>query len=149
MADFDYTTVTSALIKAIKDGTGYPAIAGNSAGEQPAYPFCTFTITSPKIDVERFYEGALFEIVVSLTWHGISQIDVLNLSKKSESYLRSTLGKKALSDNGIAIVDILNSSSRDNLISIDYERTAGFDLRLRVRDTYIDNVDFIAGFKLN
>lgn len=149
MADFDYTTVTSALIKAIKDSTGYPLIAGNSSGEQPPYPFCTFTFTSPEIEIERFYEGALFEIVVSLTWHDTSQIGVLNLAKKSENYFRSTRGKKTLSDNGIAIADILNSSSRDNFISIDYERTAGFDLRLRVRDTFVDDVESIQGFKIN
>lgn len=147
--DFDYTTVTRALIKGIKEGTGYPLIQANSPGKPPNYPFCTFTITSPKIEIERDFEGAYFEIVVSLTWHSDDVIGVLNLSKKSESYLKSTSGRKTLSDNGISLLSISGYSSRDNFISIDYERMAGFDAKLLVRDTNVDNVDSIAGFKLN
>lgn len=147
--DFDYTTVTSALIKAIKDGTGYPLIAENSAGDPPPYPYCSYTITSPKIDIERDYEGAIFELVVSLTWHGTSSVGVLNLAKKAESYLKSSQGRKALSDKGIVIVSTSGFTSRDNFISIDYERMAGFDVQLRVRDTYVDDVEPIEGFKIN
>jgi hypothetical protein len=146
--DFDYTTVTSALIKAVKDGTGYPLIAGNSAGEPPPYPYCSYTITSPKIGIERDYEGALFELVVSLTWHGTSSVGVLNLAKKTESYLKSSKGRKALSDKGIVVVSTSDFTSRDNFISIDYERMAGFDVQLRVRDTYVDDVEPIEEFKI-
>ncbi|MGG1481334.1 hypothetical protein ABE402_10550 [Bacillus smithii] len=147
--DFDYTTVTSALIKAIKDGTGYPLIADNSAGNPPPYPYCSFTITSPKIDIERDYEGAIFELVVSLTWHGTSSVGVLNLAKKAESYLKSSQGRNALSDKGIVVVSTSGFTSRDNFISIDYERMAGFDVQLRVRDTYVDDVEPIEGFEIN
>ncbi|NMH83271.1 phage neck terminator protein [Heyndrickxia coagulans] len=148
--EFDYTVVTRALIKAIKDCTGYPLIQANSPGDQPDYPFCTFTITSPSIQIERYYEGALFEMVVSLTWHGTSQIGVLNLAKKSESYLRSDSGRKTLADNGIALVDITDISERDNFISIDYERTVGFDVQLLAKDTFTDDtVDTIESFKVN
>jgi hypothetical protein len=146
--DFDYTTVTSALIKAIKDGIGYPLIADNSAGDPPPYPYCSFTITSPKIDIERDYEGAIFELVVSLTWHGTSSVGVLNLAKKAESYLKSSQGRNALSDKGIVVVSTSGFTSRDNFISIDYERMAGFDVQLRVRDTYVDDVEPIESFEI-
>lgn len=149
MADFDYSSVTSALIKAIGDCTGYPLIEGNSSGEQPPYPFCTFAFISPKIDIERDYEGLLFELVVSLTWHHTSQIGVLNLSKKSESYLKSTAGRKTLDDNGIVLVTTTTTGPRDNFLSIDYERMAGFDIRLRVQDSVQDNSDPIESIKLN
>ncbi|WP_437178084.1 phage neck terminator protein [Heyndrickxia coagulans] len=72
--------MTRALIKAIKDGTGYQLIEANSPGAA-GISFCTFTITSPSNQIERYYEGALFEMVVSLTWHGTSQIGVLNWLK--------------------------------------------------------------------
>lgn len=147
--DFDYTTVTSALIKAIKDGTGYPLIADNSAGDPPPYPYCSFTITSPKIDIERDYEGAIFELVVSLTWHGTSSVGVLNLAKKAESYLKSSQGRNALSDKGIVVVSTSGFTSRDNFISIDYERMAGFDVQLRVRDTVTEDVETINNFQIN
>lgn len=146
---FDYTIVTRSLIKAIRNGTGYPLIEANSAGEQPPYPFCTFTITSPKIDIERDQDNALFEIAVSLTWHGTSSLGVLNLSKKSESYFKSSDGRKTFEDNGIVVVSTTSVSGRDNFISIDYERMAGFDVRLRVRDTFTDDIGNIEGFKIN
>ncbi|KZM54912.1 hypothetical protein A3Q35_13210 [Aeribacillus pallidus] len=146
--DFDYTTVTSALIKAIKEGSGYPLIADNSVGDPPPYPYCSYTITSPKIDIERDYEGAIFELVVSLTWHGTSSVGVLNLAKKAESYLKSSQGRSFLEKQGIVVVSTMNFSQRDNFISIDYERTAGFDVQLRVRDTYVDDVESIEEFKI-
>jgi hypothetical protein len=149
LTDFDYTSVTSALIQSVSDATGYQLIEGNSSGDQPEYPFCTFTFTSPMIEIERNYDGRLFEIVLSLTWHDTSSIGVLNLSKKLETYLKSTLGRQTLEDNGIVLVDTSNSNARDNLISIDYERTAGFDIQLRVRDSFVDNADFIESIQIN
>ncbi|WP_437178077.1 phage neck terminator protein [Heyndrickxia coagulans] len=55
-----------------------------------------------------------------------------------------------MADNGIALVDITGISSRDNFISIDYERTIGFDVRLLAKDTFTDDsVDTIQSFKVN
>lgn len=138
---FNYTVVTSALIKAVRTATGYLLIESNSAGEQPPYPFCSYTITSPKIDVEREIENAQFEIVVSLTWHGTSSVGVLNLAKTTESYFKSTKGRDELGTKGIVVVDVTLDGSRDDFLSIDYERKAGLDVHLRVRETFIDDTE--------
>lgn len=149
MTDFDYTTISSALIKAIKEGTGYQLIQDNSPGEQPDYPFCTFTITSPQIDIERDDDNAPFEMVVSLTWHDTDSIGVLNLSKKALAYLKSSKGRATLGEKGIVLVSVTSSNPRDNFISIDYERMAGFDVQLRVLDTFVDDVEQIEDFQIN
>lgn len=146
---FDYTNVTRALINGVKDATGNLLIAANTSGQAPPFPYCTYTITSPKIAIQHEYENAEFEIVVSLTWHDATQVGVLNLAKKMESYFTSTAGRQTLANEGIVLADVLNFSERDNFLSIDYERLAGVDLRLRVRDAYTDEVGAIDSIRIN
>lgn len=146
---FDYKVITSSLIKAVRTLTSYPCIEANSTGEQPAYPFATFTITSPKITYERDNDNAQFEVVVSLTWHDESSLSVLNLAKKCESYFKSSAGRDLFSQKDVVIVDVSNFDRRDNFISIEYERSAGFDITMRVRDVYGDNIVPIEQIILN
>lgn len=146
---FDYKIITSSLIKAVRTLTGYPCIEANGTGEQPAYPFATFTITSPKITIERDNEGAQFEVVVSLTWHDERSLSVLNLAKKCESYFKSTVGRQIFADKSVVIVDVTDFDKRDNFISIEYERSAGFDIMMRVRDVFVDDVVGIEKIELN
>lgn len=146
---FDYTVVTRALIAGVKAATNYPLIAANTSGQAPPFPYCTYTITSPKIAIEHEYENAIFEMVVSLTWHNTTQVGVLNLAKQMESYFTSSAGRKALADQGIVLADVLNFSERDNFLTIDYERLAGVDFRLRVKDPYVDDVGSIGSVQLN
>lgn len=146
---FDYKIITSSLIKAVRTLTTYPCIEANSTGEQPTYPFATFTITSPKITIERDNDNAQFEMVVSLTWHDESSLSVLNLSKKCESYFKSSAGRQIFADKGVVVADVMGFDRRDNFISIEYERSAGFDITMRVLDTYTDDIAPIEQIKLN
>ncbi|GKV70280.1 hypothetical protein NCCP2716_27780 [Sporosarcina sp. NCCP-2716] len=146
---FDYRVITSSLIQAVRTATGYPCIEANGTGEQPAYPFATFTITSPKITIQRDDENAPFELTVSLTWHDESSLSVLNLAKKCESYFKSTAGRSVFVAKGVVIVDIMGFDRRDNFISIEYERMAGFDVSMRVLDPFLDEVDPITQIRTN
>lgn len=137
---FDYKIITSSLIKAVKQATGVVCIEGNSSAQQPAYPFATFTITSPRIVNQHDTEGSQFEVVVSLTYHDSSSISVLNLAKRCESFFGSHTGRTIFLEKNVVVVDIDNFDKRDNFISIDFERTAGFDVTLRVAETFVDDV---------
>lgn len=137
---FDYKIITSSLIKAVKQATGVVCIEGNSSAQQPAYPFATFTITSPRVVNQHDTEGSQFEVVVSLTYHDSSSISVLNLAKRCESFFGSHTGRTIFSEKNVVVVDIDNFDKRDNFISIDFERTAGFDVTLRVAETFVDDV---------
>lgn len=139
-AYFDYKIITSSLIKAVKQATGVVCIEGNSSAQQPTYPFATFTITSPRIINQHDAEGSQFEVVVSLTYHDSSSISVLNLAKRCESFFGSHNGRTIFSEKNVVVVDIDNFDKRDNFISIDFERTAGFDVTLRVAETFVDDV---------
>lgn len=137
---FDYKVVTSSLIKAVRTLTEKPCIEANGTGEQPAYPFATFTIMNPKIAIQQDEENAQFELTVSLTWHDESSLSVLNLAKQCESYFKSTEGRSLFAEKGVVIVDVMDFDRRDNFISIEYERSAGFDIKMRVLDSHADDV---------
>lgn len=137
---FDYRVITSSIIKAVKTITGLPCIESSSAGKQPPYPFATFTITNPQIINQHDAEGSQFEVVVSLTYHDSSSISVLNLAKMTESFFGSDKGRKLFNEKAIAVVRTENANKRDNFISIDFERSAGFDVRLRVAETFVDDI---------
>lgn len=146
---FDYTVITSSLIKAVLTLTSYPCIEANSTGEQPPYPFSTFTITSPKITIQHDDNNAPFELTVSLTWHDTSSLSVLNLAKKCESFFKSSEGRTIFAEKNVVIVDVMDFDRRDNFISIEYERSAGFDISMRVQDPHIDDVANIDNIQIN
>jgi len=137
---FDYTVISSSLIKAVRLLTSYPCIEANGSGEQPPWPFATFTISTPKITIQQDDANAPFELVVSLTWHDQSSMSVLNLAKKCESYFKSADGRNLFAEKGIVLVDVMGFDRRDNFISINYERMAGFDIRMRVVDPHEENI---------
>lgn len=148
---YDYGMLVNTLIKAISDlSGGLQLIESASVGEQPAYPFCQYTITSPYIAITQdVVEGEQFEVVISLTWRGLSGHQVLNLANATNKYFRSQKGRFFMQENGsIVVVSVQNSGLRDTFISIEYERSAGIDLRLRVSDSYsseiqeIENISF-------
>ncbi|EAH2852790.1 hypothetical protein GXD45_13155 [Listeria monocytogenes] len=148
---YDYGNLVNTLIKAISElSGGLQLIESASGGEQPEYPFCQYTITSPYIAISPdVVEGEQFEIVISLTWRGLSGHQVLNLANTTNKYFRSQEGRFFMQENGgIVVVSVQNSGLRDTFISIEYERSAGIDLRLRVTDSYsseiqeIENISF-------
>jgi hypothetical protein len=146
---FDYTPVVDALIGVTTD-LGYIMIEDDSEGDLPSYPFATYNFISPYLPTGSQIEmNTQFEAVVSITFHDRSKLSVLNLSHKLATYLKTSKVRETLSVKDIVIVNIEAAQPRDNFISIAYERMAGFDVRLRLRDAYSDDVDNIEGFKIN
>ncbi|EKT8900530.1 hypothetical protein CJ756_002942 [Listeria monocytogenes] len=150
-AGYDYGKLVKTLINAVNElSGGLQLIESSSGGEQPEYPFCQYTITSPYIAISPdIVEGEQFEIVISLTWRALSGHQALNLANATNKYFRSQKGRFFMQENGgIVVVSVQNSGLRDTFISIEYERSAGIDLRLRVVDSYsseiqeIDNISF-------
>lgn len=137
---YDYRLFIDEVAKEIaKASNNKPLIESNSSGDQPDFPFCTYTIISPYLPITQdIVENELFEVVVSFIWHDTSGLDVLNMATKTNKHFRSFECSEALAEQGIAVVKTTNSGQRDNFISFDYERLAGFDVRFRVRDKYVE-----------
>lgn len=148
---FDYSKLTSTLIQAIYTASnGRHLIESASVGEMPKYPFCQYTYTSPhRAITSDIVDNEVFEIIVSLTWRGLSGHEVLNLANVTNKWFRSQKGRFFMQENDVVVVDVLNYGLRDTLISIEYERMAGLDLRLRVRDPYTQDIDEIESMSID
>lgn len=140
MTNYDYRVFIDNMIPIISTiSGGRPLIEQSSAGDIPAYPFCTYQITSPYLPITSdLVAKEQFELVVSFTWHGKSSLDMLNLAMRTNKYFRSGEASEILSKKNVTVSKVSNYGARDNFISIDYERSAGLDVRFRVSDNYVD-----------
>ncbi|EST12046.1 phage neck terminator protein [Sporolactobacillus laevolacticus] len=140
----DYTMINSTLISVIQSRIGHPVIVANGTGPQPDYPFCTFSVITPYLPIGRGEQDPdqlteHVEAVISFTWHAKRHNEVLNLSIQTASLLKLVSSRQILSDQGIVIVSISNATVRDTFLTVDTERSAGFDLRIRVANVYEDS----------
>lgn len=140
--NFDYReNLIKHLVTHATNAMGLLLIESDSNGPRPDGIFITYTITSPYIQLifEDNLENSPFECVLSLTiHHDKSSLDALNLSEKYRKSFVTEKNIREFKQKNIVIVSANRSSKRDNLLSVDYERLAGFDLRLRLCDTFID-----------
>lgn len=143
----DYEAIVTAVNRLIKTETGCPVVKQNSNSPQPPYPFCSYTITSPYLNAASFEKGETLtedvEVVLSLTWSSKDDIEPIALAQKAATAFKHTSTRQKFFDLGLAIVRIDGFGSRDNLISIQTEYRAGFDLRLRVRHSESKAIDTI------
>lgn len=140
---FDYRSgLIEPLIEHAETAMQLMLIEHNSNGPRPDGSFITYSITSPYIPIlfEDNLENSPFECVLSLTiHHDKSSLDALNLAEKYRKSFVTETSIRFFNRKKIVIVAASRSSSRSNFISIDYERLAGFDLRVRLNDNFVDD----------
>lgn len=130
-------------------------VQSSTIGDMPKYPFITYTVTSPYLQVgydEEYTEQVNstyqnrhvlhYERVFSFTIASKDEDEAMDLCMKAMRYFRND-GVLALKDNNIVIVEISNVQARDNFITIDYERRYGFDVRIRLADKEVRETEDI------
>lgn len=145
-----HSEIRNPIISNLNEYMGIPVIQSEDNGEQPAYPFMTFSLNSPylplghnsKEEIEEngktiIRETEHFEQVYSFTVVGEDEDIVQDNLIKAIQFFK-VFGVQILKDNEIAIVEVYNAQKRDTLLTIDYERRAGFDVKIRVAH----NLDF-------
>ncbi|MCL8470487.1 phage neck terminator protein [Bacillus subtilis] len=137
----DYNNIIQTVLGLIREKTGHVVIVANGTGKQPAYPFCTYTVTSPYLPQHRGIEeqGVLtedIELVFSFTWVSNSHIEAISLAQQTAAYFKTAEARQKLHDNGLAWVRNDGFGNRDTFITIDTERRHGFDTRFRTRFTH-------------
>lgn len=140
LSSYDYRVqLIRPLIAHVKEAIDCNLIEANASGPQPSFPFATYTIIDPFISIQfEDGENEPFESVISITLHDDSSLDVLNLATKLRKSFTTEANLRKFRELGIVIVSLEPTASRDNLITIDYERLAGFDLRIRTQDSFVD-----------
>lgn len=138
---FDYGNLVDTLINIAKDNMNMDMVLENDMGDQPAYPFYSFTITSPHINVTKdVVNGEVFELTLSITCHDKSSISALSLAESFRKLFRTDAIHQTLQTNNIAIIGIDSTTNRDIPLIDIYEYRAGFDVHLRVRDSFMESL---------
>lgn len=143
----NYRELKRIIVSHIRDNTGHAVVLQGSNDNQPAYPFCSYTITSPYLPVSNFIDGGKMvediEFVFSFTWHSQDMTDVQDLSYDTAMLFKLLKHTQKLSDAGIAVVRIEGIQNRDVFLSVDSERRYGLDVRFRTRVIEEQGGDYI------
>ncbi|QBO37278.1 hypothetical protein EQG49_12815 [Periweissella cryptocerci] len=138
---FDYVSLIKTLRGIVKQFTGYQLIERESAGSPEHYPFFSYSFLNDHIDVtsDRTADGT-FELVLSITCLDDDSLRVKTEANRLRAVFESYQVHELLAKRAVSVVDITSSGSRnafkglDDYYSINYERRAGFDMRLRVEE---------------
>lgn len=90
------------------------------------------------IDGQWVEDDAVFESVVSFTVYAKKKLQALNLSNQMRLLLRGTASNKRFFENNITLVEIMATQPRYVEETNNYAYMYGFDVRLRLKETYVD-----------
>ncbi|CAJ1226662.1 hypothetical protein LXEBMM8_EKPBGFGD_00875 [Lactiplantibacillus xiangfangensis] len=121
----------------IKKITDCETVETDYSGPQPAYPFFSYKITTPYIQiVQQMNDHEMFELTVSINAHTENSIQSLQLATSLVKQLKTEQVRRELRAKSVVIVDVDSMTNRSVFQSDDYERIVGFDLHLRVVDDF-------------
>lgn len=106
----------------------------NQVAEVPPYPYISYTLTTPVSAKAGMYseaeDGTLYQDILQ-TWSFTAQSDdqeeALSLAMKMYDFF-SAVAITHLADYDITVRHVYNVTTRDNLISIEYEYRNGLDV---------------------
>lgn len=148
--------IRNAIVKGLHDYTRLLVVQSSTIGNMPKYPFITYSVTSPylQLGMDEEYTEEInsvirnrhvfhYERVFSFTIVAKEEGEAMDYCMRAIRYFRNA-GVQELKDKGIVIVEVLNVTARDTFITIDYERRYGFDVRIRlVNEEIRDTTDVI------
>lgn len=139
-----HADIRNKLVSGLHKFMNLLVVQQSSIGDQPLYPFMTYAITSPYIQLGQpehytiIRDGNVLDVskehyeqVYSFTVASQDEDEAMNICLQAIQFFKF-FGRQNLADANIAVVKISNISARDNMITIDYERRYGFDVKIRV-----------------
>ena len=115
-------------------GITCPVIRANQTAPIPPYPYVSYTVTQPIVSDSKGYSEAkdktrfkTLSQVWSITVQSKDDEEALNIAMIAYDWF-SIEGNTYLSDNNIVVQRVMNVTTRDNLLSIEYEYRKGFDI---------------------
>lgn len=136
-----YDDIWVPLQNGLETFLGIPVIQAEGLGKQPPYPFIAIKFTlfgqgvgqvSEKLEGTNKVITQALESVISVTCYAERIEDAHNKTNQARNYFLGQ-GHYELSDHNITVVDVMPANNRDVFLTTDYERRAGFDVRLRTK----------------
>lgn len=144
----DRRKIEIAVLNGIKKHlTGYncEVIRSNQTAPAPAYPYCSYTITSHTPKAFWGKDDTHYTRETKQTWSFTVQSDNDDQAHEIAAKIVEWLSLHSytyLADNGIAVASVGDVTNRDSFITIEYEHRYGFDFVLNLFDTVdISEVD--------
>lgn len=129
----DFSTIRAAIVSGIHSYLNIPIIRSNQIGKIPSYPYGSYTVLSiaDKNGTYGIYDDEYHREPMTHTWSFSFQSDdideCIDTAINAKSWF-DHVGTVYLSDNNIIVQSIGSVTNRDNLITLEYEHRAGFDV---------------------
>ena len=136
----DYKKLRTTVVSGLKEYLKCPVIRNNQNAEPPAYPYVSYTITTP-VGANRGTHGIyddgkarkLVTCIMSITAQSDDDIECITLANKAHDWL-DYVGAVYMDDNDIVVQSVGNITNRDNVITAEYEYKKGFDCTFSLFD---------------
>lgn len=152
---FNYRKLMQNIIDKIKEEMDIETISQGSKRQGLEYPFFSYEFINPHVGIHITdnTDHELFEMVLEFDAHvadvAKSIDDIAGVTGATQ--LANQLYKLFNSHsfyiwalaNGFVVIETEDISETTNLISAQVERSAGFQVRLRTLDNYVDSTDYI------
>lgn len=141
------------VVKKLKNYLQIPIIRGNQNAEPPKYPYLSYNVTtvaSENNGTYGEYSDGIDRKPVTQTWSITVQSDdeseALRLALKARDWL-DHIGRAYLSDNHIIVQSITSVTSRDSILTIEYEYKKGFDIVFWLYDEIENPIEYVGEIK--
>ncbi|WP_419154630.1 LIC_12616 family protein [Weissella bombi] len=139
---FDYAKLNKVFSSIAMDHLGLVLTEANGGGKQPEGTFISFDIISPYIPIDEYFDVTqeeAFESVVSFTLFDISKTNALFAAQALRKTLTQFDVDIQLRHQGIIIAEIMPTNVRSIPEQVFDKHMVGFDVRLRLQETYTDD----------
>lgn len=153
----DHQKIKIAFVDALRTYLGIPIQMLDQAAPQPPYPFIGFTFVAPYIDQSPYGNHSFHNdqhrmekmvgVTISITGYAQSGQEAYRISGQARDWFQG-VGRMLLKDAGMIVVRLEATSARDTLLTYDYERKVGFDVRLRLADVIAYKEDSIENIQM-
>lgn len=149
----DNEKLRTVVVEGLRDHLNIPVVRGNQNAAPPEYPYLSYNITtleSANNGTWGKYDDGFDRIPVTQTWSVTVQSDKeaesVTLAVKARDFLCHS-GTCYLNDNDVIVQSVTNITSRDSLISIEYEYKNGFDAVFWIMNEEENPIEMIGTIK--
>ena len=138
---FDYAKLNKAFSEISSVYLGLTLIESGGVGNRPEAPFIVFDIISPYIPIDTFFDESdeeCFEAIVSFTSYSETKNEALRITQALRKIINQFDVDLKLRKLNIVIAEIMPTNVRSIQEAVLDKFMVGFDVRLRLRETYSD-----------
>lgn len=125
--------INTIITEGLRRACGCEIVKSNTTAKMPPYPYISFTILTTENQKGTYSGQDVKAIPAKQTWsftvQGDRDDEALETAMRARDWLEEN-GRLHLNDRGIIVQSIGAITSRDNMLTIEYEYRKGFDMVL-------------------